>query len=133
MLPWGLRNQDLNALPCPDWVRKARRRCYSGTHLLSPHDQRQPTENRGYSQRTIPLRRSLPLSKIAVAGVNYVGLVTAACFADLGNEVVGIEIMPEKVAALRQGRSPIYEPGLEELLQRNLKAGRITFTSDYAE
>jgi UDPglucose 6-dehydrogenase len=73
------------------------------------------------------------LSKIAVAGVNYVGLVTAACFADLGNRVVGIEIVPEKVARLNQGGSTIYEPGLEEMLQRNLKAGRISFTTDYAE
>ena len=73
------------------------------------------------------------MSRIAVAGVNYVGLVTAACFADLGNEVVGIEIMPEKVAKLRSGTSTIYEPGLEEMLQRNLRAGRITFTTDYAE
>ncbi len=73
------------------------------------------------------------MSRIAVAGVNYVGLVTATCFADLGNRVVGIEIMPEKVAKLRQGISPIYEPGLEEMLGRNLKAGRISFTTDYAE
>src|SRR3954471_16819404 len=73
------------------------------------------------------------MSRIAVAGVNYVGLVTATCFADLGNRVVGIEIMPDKVAKLRQGLSPIYEPGLEEMLQRNLKAGRISFTTDYAE
>jgi UDPglucose 6-dehydrogenase len=73
------------------------------------------------------------LSKISVVGVNYVGLVTAACFADLGNEVMGIEIVPEKVERLKQGNSPIYEPGIEEVLQRNLKAGRINFTTDYAE
>jgi UDPglucose 6-dehydrogenase len=73
------------------------------------------------------------LSRITVLGVNYVGLVTAACFADLGNQVVGIDIVPEKVARLRQGISPIYEPGIEEVLQRNLKAGRINFTTDYAE
>ena len=73
------------------------------------------------------------MSRIAVAGVNYVGLVTAACFADLGNRVVGIEIVPEKVARLSQGLATIYEPGLEEMLQRNLKAGRISFTTDYAE
>jgi UDPglucose 6-dehydrogenase len=73
------------------------------------------------------------LSKISVVGVNYVGLVTAACFADLGNEVMGIEIVPEKVERLKQGISPIYEPGIEEVLQRNLKAGRINFTTDYAE
>ncbi len=73
------------------------------------------------------------MSKISVVGVNYVGLVTAACFADLGNEVLGIEIVPEKVERLRQGISPIYEPGIEEVLQRNIKAGRINFTTDYAE
>ena len=73
------------------------------------------------------------MSKISVVGVNYVGLVTAACFADLGNEVMGIEIVPEKVERLRQGISPIYEPGIEEVLQRNLKAGRLNFTTDYAE
>lgn len=73
------------------------------------------------------------MSKISVVGVNYVGLVTAACFADLGNEVMGIEIVPEKVARLRQGSSPIYEPGIEEVLQRNLRARRIGFTTDYAE
>jgi UDPglucose 6-dehydrogenase len=79
------------------------------------------------------MKEEFRLSRIAVAGVNYVGLVTAACFADLGNQVVGIEIMPEKVAKLRQGIATIYEPGLEEMLQRNLKAGRISFTTDYAE
>ena len=73
------------------------------------------------------------MSRISVVGVNYVGLVTAACFADLGNQVVGIEIVPEKVARLRQGISPIYEPGIEEVLQRNLRAGRLHFTTDYAE
>ncbi|HMA36293.1 MAG TPA: UDP-glucose/GDP-mannose dehydrogenase family protein [Chloroflexia bacterium] len=73
------------------------------------------------------------MSKISVVGVNYVGLVTAACFADLGNEVMGIEIVPEKVQRLRQGLAPIYEPGIEEVLQRNLKAGRLRFTTDYAE
>ncbi|MGI8588470.1 MAG: UDP-glucose dehydrogenase family protein [Chloroflexia bacterium] len=73
------------------------------------------------------------MSKISVVGVNYVGLVTASCFADLGNQVMGIEIVPEKVERLRQGVSPIYEPGIEEVLQRNLKAGRINFTTDYAE
>ena len=73
------------------------------------------------------------MSRIAVVGVNYVGLVTAVCFADLGNQVVGIEIMPDKVAKLREGISPIYEPGLEELLERNLKAQRLWFTTDYAE
>ena len=73
------------------------------------------------------------MSRITVAGVNYVGLVTAACFADLGNQVVGIDIVPEKVARLNQGLATIYEPGLEEMLQRNIKAGRISFTTSYAE
>ena len=73
------------------------------------------------------------MSKITVVGVNYVGLVTAACFADLGNQVTGIDIVPEKIERLRQGIAPIYEPGIEELLQRSLKAGRVSFTTSYEE
>ncbi len=71
--------------------------------------------------------------KIAVVGTGYVGLVSAACFAELGHEVFGVDIDAAKVEMLKQGVSPIYEPGLEELLQRNLKAKRITFTTNLAE
>jgi UDPglucose 6-dehydrogenase len=69
---------------------------------------------------------------ICVVGTGYVGLTTAVCLADLGNLVVGIEIDRQKLDILRSGRSPIYEPGLQELLERNLRAGRVSFTDDYA-
>ena len=72
------------------------------------------------------------MASIAVVGCGYVGLGTGAVFADLGNQVVGVEIDAGRVAQLRAGDCPIFEPGLEELLARNLKAGRLTFTTDYA-
>ena len=71
--------------------------------------------------------------KLTVIGTGYVGLVTAACFAELGNEVVGVDEDAEKVARLQRGESVIYEPGLDELLSRNRSAGRIRFTADIAE
>src|ERR1700730_14940664 len=73
------------------------------------------------------------MANIAVIGTNYVGLVTAACFAELGNQVVGIDIDPGKVERLGRGQLPIYEPGLEEIVVQNLKAGRLRFTLDYVE
>lgn len=72
------------------------------------------------------------MARIAVVGTGYVGLVTGACFADLGNEVACIDIVPEKVAMLERGELPIYEPQLEEVVARNLAAGRLRFTTDYA-
>lgn len=68
--------------------------------------------------------------KIAIAGAGYVGLVTGVVFADLGNEVICVDIDPTKVDAINKGQSPIYEPGLDELLQRNLEEGRIVATTD---
>src|SRR5437588_2833470 len=73
------------------------------------------------------------MATIAVIGTNYVGLVTAACFAELGNQVVGIDIDPGKVERLGRGQLPIYEPGLEEIVVQNIKAGRLHFTLDYAD
>jgi UDPglucose 6-dehydrogenase len=73
------------------------------------------------------------MANIAVIGTNYVGLVTAACFAELGNQVVGIDIDPGKVERLGHGQLPIYEPGLEEIVVQNIKAGRLRFTLDYVE
>src|SRR5215471_9018911 len=73
------------------------------------------------------------MASIAVIGTNYVGLVTAACFAELGNQVVGIDIDPGKVERLGRGQLPIYEPGLEEIVVQNIKAGRLRFTLDYVE
>jgi UDPglucose 6-dehydrogenase len=70
---------------------------------------------------------------IAVIGSGYVGLVVGACLADAGNRVVGADVDEQKVAMLRSGRVPIYEPGLEALIQRNLEHGRLQFTSDPAE
>jgi UDPglucose 6-dehydrogenase len=69
--------------------------------------------------------------RIAVFGAGYVGLVTGACFADLGHTVAVRDILPERIDALRRGEVPIYEPGLDELLERN--RDRLTFTTDVAE
>ncbi len=68
--------------------------------------------------------------KIAVVGSGYVGLVSGACFAGLGNHVISVDIDPQKIALLKKGRSPIYEPGLEALIQENLKKKNISFTTD---
>jgi UDPglucose 6-dehydrogenase len=71
--------------------------------------------------------------RIAVVGTGYVGLVAGTCFAESGNDVVCIDIDTEKVAKLQEGVVPIYEPGLEELLRRNVHDGRLSFTTDYAQ
>ena len=68
--------------------------------------------------------------KIAIFGTGYVGLVTGACFAEVGNDVVGIDVLPGRVADLNNGACPIFEPGLEPMLARNRKAGRISFTTE---
>ena len=68
--------------------------------------------------------------KIAVAGAGYVGLVTAACFAELGNDVVCVDIDEEKIAKLNNNIIPIYEPGVEDLVVRNKKDGRLKFATD---
>lgn len=70
--------------------------------------------------------------KIAVVGTGYVGLVTGTCLADSGNDVACIDIDRAKIERLRQGDIPIYEPGLAELVTRNAKARRLTFTTDLA-
>src|SRR6059036_83729 len=69
---------------------------------------------------------------ICVVGTGYVGLVTGAVFADLGNDVVCVDNEPEKVAALQAGKMPIYEPGLEEMVGRNVADARLAFTTDLA-
>lgn len=70
--------------------------------------------------------------KIAVVGTGYVGLVTAACFAELGHDVTGVDIDAAKVEKLKKGESPIFEPGLEELLKQGLASKRLSFTTDLA-
>ena len=69
---------------------------------------------------------------VCVVGTGYVGLVAGTCFAECGNDVVGVDVDPRKLALLLEGKSPIYEPGLEELLRRNQKEGRLSFTDDLA-
>ncbi len=66
--------------------------------------------------------------KITVIGAGYVGLVSAACFAEIGNEVMCVEKISSKLETLKKGESPIYEPGLSEVLKRNIAENRITFT-----
>ncbi len=69
---------------------------------------------------------------LAVVGTGYVGLVTGTCFAETGNRVVCVDIDAKKVERMRQGEVPIYEPGLENLFERNTKQGRLSFTTDLA-
>jgi UDPglucose 6-dehydrogenase len=74
------------------------------------------------------------MSKICViGGGGYVGLTTGACFADLGNEVVCVDIDEAKIAGLKRGKLPIYEPGLQEMVERNIKVERLTFTTSYGD
>jgi len=65
--------------------------------------------------------------KVFIVGVGYVGLVTAACLAELGHQVCGADIDAEKIGKLKKGECPIYEPGLSDIIQKNIKAGRIAF------
>ncbi|MEL6267873.1 MAG: UDP-glucose/GDP-mannose dehydrogenase family protein, partial [Pseudomonadota bacterium] len=70
--------------------------------------------------------------RIAVIGAGYVGLVSSVCFAETGHEVICVDRDPRKLALLGAGRSPIYEPGLDALMARNIGAGRLSFTGDLA-
>ncbi|PIE86620.1 MAG: UDP-glucose 6-dehydrogenase [Bacteroidetes bacterium] len=73
------------------------------------------------------------MKKIAVVGTGYVGLVTGTCFADTGNQVTCVDIDEKKVESMRNGKVPIYEPHLDSVFQRNIEAGRISFTTDLKE
>src|SRR4051812_26792948 len=70
--------------------------------------------------------------KIAIVGTGYVGLVTATCLAESGNDVAGVDKDAAKIDTLRAGKLPIYEPGLLELVQRNVREGRLNFATDLA-
>src|ERR687889_2470330 len=71
------------------------------------------------------------MASIGIFGAGYVGLVTGACFAELGHEVVVRDVVPDRIERLRAGEVPIFEPRLDDLLRRN--AGRLTYTLDVAE
>ena len=71
--------------------------------------------------------------KIAVVGTGYVGLVVGACFAETGNDVVCIDKYPSKIERLNNGVMPIYEPGLDKLVLDNMKAGRLSFSTNLAD
>ena len=70
--------------------------------------------------------------KLAMVGTGYVGLVSGVCLSDFGHEVVCVDKDPRKIERLRKGEIPIYEPGLHDLLLRNVAAGRLSFTEDLA-
>ena len=79
------------------------------------------------------LSRVSCMSRIAVVGSGYVGTVVAACFAHLGHDVVGLEVDRHKLATLREGSAPFYEPGLEDLLAAGTQNGLLRFTDSYRE
>ncbi|MEM7765535.1 MAG: UDP-glucose 6-dehydrogenase, partial [Pseudomonadota bacterium] len=71
--------------------------------------------------------------KLTIFGSGYVGLVTGACMAEMGNDVVCVDIDADKIERLNRGEVPIYEPGLDAYIARNREAGRLKFTTDVAE
>ena len=71
--------------------------------------------------------------ELCVVGIGYVGLVTATCFADLGNRVACVDVDKKKIDGLKKGRIPIFEPGLGEMVARNYKDKRLQFTTSLAE
>ena len=68
--------------------------------------------------------------KVAVIGTGYVGLVAGTCFSDTGNEVICVDVDKNKIDNLNQGHIPIYEPGLEEMIKRNVREDRLKFSTD---
>src|SRR4051812_35250243 len=71
--------------------------------------------------------------RLSFLGTGYLGATYAICFAELGYEVIGVDVDETKIASLRQGRVPFHEPGLDDLLRRNLAKGRLRFSTSYAD
>ena len=71
--------------------------------------------------------------RMTVFGTGYLGATHAACMAELGHEVLGVDVDEAKIERLRRGEVPFYEPGLPEILLRHVESGRLRFTTDYAE
>src|ERR1700748_1511964 len=74
-----------------------------------------------------------PSRRVSVIGVGYLGLTHAVCMADLGHEVLAIDVDADRIARAAAGQAPFFEPGLEPLLRKNLDAGRLRFGADYRE
>ena len=70
--------------------------------------------------------------RIVMIGTGYVGLVSGVCFSDFGHDVICVDKDPAKIEMLKRGEVPIYEPGLDELMSKNVSAGRLSFTMDLA-
>ncbi len=83
------------------------------------------------SSPSVPAPSGAVRPRLTFIGTGYLGITYAACYADLGYEVLGVDIDAAKIAKLNNGDVPIHEPGLDELLRRNLAAGRLSFTTDY--
>src|SRR5438270_5341655 len=84
-------------------------------------------------QTCVLAQKGDPSMRISVIGCGYLGAVHAASMAELGHDVVGIDVDRSKVEALSQARTPFYEPGFEELLGRTLESGRLGFSSEFAD
>src|SRR6202011_2941800 len=93
------------------------------SHLLRPRPHRRPHSPASTGR----------FMRIAMIGTGYVGLVSGACFADFGHQVTCVDYDKEKIAALRRGEIPIFEPGLDALVAANVKAGRLDFTTDLSK
>jgi UDPglucose 6-dehydrogenase len=79
------------------------------------------------------MRRSGHDLRISVIGIGYLGLTHAVCMADLGHQVLAVDVDADKIAKAARGEAPFFEPGLEPLLRKNLEAGRLRFTTSFAE